>query len=319
MAGISHLSEDFMNSMCHKLPPPAICALFFERFVESIQPILPICHIPGLRGAYAEFWLNSPCHTATELLVLILSVLYTGGANSEPHLQLGYATALLELYDELMREFDISAYYFTRSTSSIQLLQGYVIMNTFQASQLAPFAAFSFLPLAIRSAQIMRFHTNPKVADENDHLKACNQLWWHLLYLDTESTICSGLQSIIRPNDYDIRLSSNPYSRKFPSTKTPPQASAPEASSPVMLAMQGHWEFAHKIHIWFERMPEQHELAQFSRNIQHLQEGVGTGRKAEWARMYLELQVDRAHCMLGLRFWQLEQFKGTTCDSEVVR
>ena len=87
----------------------------------------------------------------------------------------------------------------------------------------------------------------------------------------------------------------------------------------MTLAMQGQWELAHRMHIWFERMPDQHEILHFSRTIERLQDLLDKDEGSDWARIYLKLQVDRAYCMLGLRFWQLEQFKETACHSEVVK
>ena len=165
-----------MHSMCSKLPPPEICALSFESYVSSIHSIISICHAPSLRESYLDFWLNLSGYTSPELLVLILSALYTGGANNKSQLQLGHVLALLELYDELMRAFDINAYYFTQSPRSIQLLQGYVIMNTFRASQLAPFGAFSFLPFAIRSAQTLQLHRKSKVGNQIE-IEVGHRLW----------------------------------------------------------------------------------------------------------------------------------------------
>jgi len=188
-------------------------------------------------------------------------------------------------------------------------------MNTFRASQFAPFGAFSFLPFAIRSAQTLQLHTGRKVGDEGE-LAAGRRLWWHLLYLDVESTIGSGLQSIIRPNGYDIQL---PPALPIQPIISSEDSNSPQESSLVMVAMQGHWELAHRMHIWFERMPDQHEIVHFSRIIQRLQDILIKGEENEWAHIYLGLQVDRAYCMLGLRFWQLEQFKETTCHSDVVR
>jgi hypothetical protein len=242
-------------------------------------------------------------------------MLYTGGANNKSRLKLGHVSALLELYNELVRAFDISAYYFTQSPGSVQLLQGYVIMNTFRASQLAPFGAFSFLPFVIRSAQILQLHTSAKVGDQAE-LEAGHRLWWHLLYLDMESTIGSGLQSIIRPNSYDIQLLSVLPTQRIPSSE---DNTSLQASSPMMVAMQGHWELAHRMHIWFGKMPEHHEIVHFSRIIERLQSVLSKDEESEWARIYLKLQVDRAYCMLSLGSWQLEQFKETACHSEVVR
>jgi hypothetical protein len=305
---ISYLGEAFTGSLCRKIPPPDICNLFFEYYVRNIHPVVPVCHVPSLREIYSGIGPNLSSHASVELQVLILSVLYTGGASNETSGHDKHVSSLLELYDELMRVFDISAYYFTQSQSSFQLLQGYVIMNTFRASKFAPFAVFGFLPLAIRSAQSLRLHTKSQIEDPIE-LEIRRRLWWHLVYLDIESTVATGLQTIIHPNSYD-----NPMLSIVPLHTT-----LLDATPPIAVAMQGHWEWAHRMHIWFGKMPEQHEIVHFSRIIGNLRDLIGNSDEDEWARIYLNLQVDRAYCMLGLRFWQLGQFKGTSCHSEVVK
>ena len=87
----------------------------------------------------------------------------------------------------------------------------------------------------------------------------------------------------------------------------------------MMLAMKGHWLWAQRMQKWSQASPDQDEVIRFKRDTEHLLEVLGDAQEHEWSRVYLEMQIDRAYCMLGLRFWQLEQFKGTGCRSEVVR
>jgi hypothetical protein len=71
--------------------------------------------------------------------------------------------------------------------------------------------------------------------------------------------------------------------------------------------------------IWFEKMPTQEEVLQFKTIISNLLDLISSNEENIWAREYLLMQIDRAYCTLGLRFWQLEQYKGTSCTSEVVK
>jgi hypothetical protein len=91
--------------------------------------------------------------------------------------------------------------------------------------------------------------------------------------------------------------------------------------SPMMIAMQGHYQWAHKMQIWFENLPSKDEVSQFKTLISTLLDLVPDSKQVgnEWTRTYLKMQIDRAYCMLGLRFWQLDQYKGTECHSEVVQ
>jgi hypothetical protein len=189
------------------------------------------------------------------------------------------------------------------------LLQGVLIMNTFRAGHHAPFAAYGFLPTTIRFAQAMRLHIDCNTTPTQE---ARRRLWWHLVFLDVESTIASGLPAIINPGVHTVQLPSVfcDYSTTECESDTP---------SAMMIAMQGHWEWANRMQIWYGKKPEQHEIVHFSKIIERLFETIGEDKESQWASIYLKLLVDRAYCMLGLRFWQLDQFSGTGCNSEVVK
>jgi hypothetical protein len=270
-----------------------------------------------LQQEYAEFWKSLAPSTSLESLLQTLAVLYTGAANSIAAHDIAQSLSLFSLYEEVFRVIDFSAFYAT--SSSLQLLRGFVIVNSFRASQLAPFSAFGFLPQAIRFAQSLRLHVDQKKGTPNE-TEARRRLWWHLVFLDVESTIASGLHGIIRPDGQTTQLPSTygdhagldhgDFSRL---------SSTCQQVSPMMLAMQGHWLWAQRMQKWSEASPGQDEVMQFKRDIEDLLEVLGDNKEHEWPRLYLEMQIDRAYCMLGLRFWQLEQFRGTGCHSEVVR
>lgn len=307
---ISSLGDAFVSSIYTKLPPQDECQPLFESFILTIHPVIPICHIPKLRLAYAEFWGQLSPGTSAELMLLVLAILYTSSANTSSSLETSaQSSALYELYDELARALDLTSYYATHSPSSIMLLQGTLIMNTFRAGHLAPFTAFGFLPLAIRFAQSLRLHVDQNMGSDDDvDREVRRRLWWYLVFLDVESTIASGLPAII---------SSGSHTAKMPSMII---TWAENSRSPMMIAMQGLWEWSHRMQIWFERKPEQHDIVQFGRVIESLLKLVGEGyENEEWARVYLQMLVDRAYCMVGLRFWQLDLFNGMGCHSEVVR
>lgn len=252
-----------------------------------------------------------------ELLALILAVLYTGSTTAGPH-ALTQSWEILQLYDDILSEIDISVYHVRNVAASTQLLQGYAIMNTFKVSQRSPFAAFGFLPLAIRFAQSLRLYVEKKMENAID-VEVRRRIWWHLLYLDVEATISNGLPTIMRPTGYTTQLPSMVFDDAITELSSSPN---PKHFSPMMIAIQGHYQWAHRMQTWFERIPEQEEVLSFKSLIESLIQLIPSNQangEEEWARTYLMLQIDRAYCMFGLRFWRLEQFKGTSCDSEVVR
>ncbi|OKL59148.1 hypothetical protein UA08_05720 [Talaromyces atroroseus] len=308
---ISSLGDAVVSSVWTKLPSRDGCKSVFESFVLTIHPIIPVCHIPTLRKVYSKFWDDLSPNTSAELLLLVLAILYTNVANSSDSEASIQSSAIHELYDELAHALDLSSYYVTQSPSSIMLLQGFLIMNTFRAGHLAPFTAFGFLPITIRFAQSLRLHVDQNTESDVDR-DVQRRLWWHLVFLDVESTIASGLPAII---------SSVSFTTKIPSITWDDAAVGSEANnlSPMMIAMQGHWEWACRMQIWYERKPEQHEITYFGRVMENLLKMLGESGEDEWARVYLQMLIDRAYCMLGLRFWQLDLFKGMDCHSEIVR
>lgn len=314
---VSALEEWFTSVLRPQLPPREACQRFFENFLVGIHPVIPVCHVPTLRQEYLEIWTNLLPDTSVDSLIQFLAILYTGAANSASASDVAQSSSLHSLYEGALRAVNFDAYHVT--SSSIQLLQGFVIMSTFRASQLSPFSAFGFLPRAIRFAQSLRLHVDQRIGSPIG-LEVRRRLWWHLIFLDVESTIASGLQGIIRPDGYttglpsiicdDAILEDDGFSLL---------AGVSQPLSPMMVAMQGHWQWAQRMQIWFERMPDLDEVIQFSRLIRNLLGLVSDLEENEWPRTYLKLLIDRAYCMLGLRFWQLDQFKGTDCNSEVLR
>lgn len=245
------------------------------------------------------------------MLLLILAITYTGATASCRIEASALSTTLYELYNQLAHELDISSYYVTQSPSAIMLLQGVLIFNTVRASSLAPFRAYGFLPAAIRFAQSLELdvdHTRGNYVDQ----EAKRRLWWHLVYLDEESTIASGLPPIIALGSHTTRRPSMLWASTITAVRG-------DAASPMTIAMCGHWEWTHHMQVWLQRKPEQHEIVQFNQIIENLLNMIGAGRESEWAYTYLQMLIDRAYCMLGLRSWQLDLFKGIGCHCEVIK
>ena len=317
VVSVGALGDVFVNTLAARLPPQEACRPFFENFLRTIHPVIPVCHVPTLQQEYAEFWESLCPSTSVESLVQILGVLHTGAANSTSAEDIAQSLSLSYIYEEIFRVIDFSAFYAT--SSSLQLLRGFVIVNSFRASQLAPFSAFGFLPQAIRFAQSLRLHIDLKKGTANE-IEAQRRLWWHLVFLDVESTIASGLQGIIRPTGHTTHLPSTICGQAgLDHTNFLQPSSTCQQSSPMALAMQGQWLWAQTMQKWSEASPDQAQIVRFKKDIEALLQMLGGAEEDEWPRLYLEMQIDRAYCMLGLRFWQLEHFEGTSCQSEVVR
>jgi hypothetical protein len=312
---ISALGEDFYLTITTNVPDPKICDIAFESFLEGVHPIIPICDTSALKQNYLEFQRGILSSSSVESLALILSILVTGAANSNK-IEEEPSRRLLQLYERIFTTIDLASYQIKNTISSIQLLQAYMILNTFKASYLAPFMAYGFLPLAIRFAQSLRLHTEPR--EENTvESEVRRRIWWHLVFIDIESTIATGLPPILHRSSFTTQLPSL-FDDLVKSSSMMPEA-IPGQFSPMMIAIQGHFQWAQKMQVWFEKLPSQAEVTNFKAMIGSLVEMIPDSPSNEWPRTYLLMQIDRAYCMLGLRFWQLDQYKGTGCQSEVAR
>jgi hypothetical protein len=312
---ISFIGTDFYPRIRSNFPSQQSCQPFFDSFLSGIHPIIPVCYIPTLQQEYTIFWKTLCPSTSVEIFVLVLSVLFTGSANCSPR-DVEQSSIFVRLYNEILSQIDISTYQIKDSIGTRQIFQGYLIMNTFKANQLAPFASYGFLPQAIRLAQSLRYNVESKTAEPSE-LEVRRRIWWHLVYLDVESIIASGLTPIIRYNGYTIKMPSLTHDYKSPSDTS----STLESFSPMMVAVQGHYQWAHHMQKWFENLPTQDEVSHFKALMETMQALIPRNDTHEhvWAKTYLEMQIDRAYCMLGLRFWHLDRFTGTECSSEVVK
>ncbi|KAG0649374.1 Transcription factor yanR, partial [Hyphodiscus hymeniophilus] len=307
---VGALGDHFVNELTNHFPGREVCQQFYESFLLGIHPIIPVCHLPALNQQYDDFWNTKSPSYSVESLALVLAVLYTGAANAA-HVDNSNSSKILRLYEEIFCMVDFGSYQSRNVSASIQLLQGYIIMSTFKASQLAPFLAFGFLPQVIRFAQALRLHTEMNHGDEVD-LEVRRRIWWHLLSLDMESTIATGLPTIIHRSSYTTSLPALCQDDAIIATQP--------NLSPMTVAIHGHYQWAHRMQSWFATLPSRDEVSIFKTSIERIISLIPDNELPEndWARMYLKMQIDRAYCMLGLRFWQLDQYKETGCHSEVI-
>ena len=66
------------------------------------------------------------------------------------------------------------------------------------------------------------------------------RLWWHLISLNVESTIASGLQGLICPDGYIIGLTSAVYDEVILGDEASQPIDVPQTFSLMMVAMQSY-------------------------------------------------------------------------------
>ncbi|CZR62627.1 uncharacterized protein PAC_12524 [Phialocephala subalpina] len=323
---INSLGFSYFTLLANELPSAELCGTFFENFLRTVHPVVPVCHVPTLEREYANFWKNLSSNTSAELWLLVSAILYTGSHNLPYPDQT--SSKLLHLLGDVASHMELASYYICDQDSALQLLQAHLIMNTYRTNQLSPFAAFGFLPQAIRFGQQLRLHVehhtkrNEKISSNTscnfESAEAQRRIWYHLVFLDVESVIANGLPPIIRSDGYVTKLPSMAYDTSL-SLHSDEQQAGNVGS--MMIAMQGQYQWARHMQKWFESLPTPTEVTSFKTLIEHLLLLIPKDGSIEneWVRTYLRMQIDRAYCMLGLRFWQLDRFTGTGCQSEIVR
>jgi hypothetical protein len=269
-----------------------------------------ICHLDTLEKSYDAFWADLSPQSSVESTLLIVAVLYTGASNST--INISQSSTLNKLYEELLSTIEPATYHVNDKAAALQLLQAYLLVNTFQLSVEPRKSEQSFVAPALKLAQSLNMHLD-RPDQSSPEAQVYSRIWWHLVYIDVEVSIATGMQGLIKPNGCTTRLpslinESTPHSR----TQTP--------FSPIMVALQGQWQWAHSMQTWAHRLPNQDEVSHFISLIQNLLDLLPEGREEnEWPRSYLKLLIDRSYCMLGLKFWLSDQFQGNGCNSDIIR
>lgn len=280
-----------------------------ESYVLNCHWLVPVCDIPALKGIFELPWFQIVEQVTVETMVLICAVLYAASSTSPESSHTCHAPTFLSLFQDLTRQLEFCDYFI--ASPSIPLLQGYIIFHTFRACHLAPFAAFGFLPQAIRFAQMLGLHQDQEGLHRSER-ELRRRTWWHLVFLDVEASVSNGLQNIIRPCGHNLPLPVLiPEDLGFAETDQDRSAAA--------ISIQGHWLFAQEIHKWEKQQPSHDDILGFGNMVQSLISRIGgDSTMARWGRQFLQLQIHRAYCIAGLQFWKIGKFKRASCRNEVV-
>ncbi|KAF7857943.1 hypothetical protein EAF04_009300 [Stromatinia cepivora] len=304
------LGDDFISYFRTKVPAREVCDHFLDIFL-SIQSTVPICHIDTLIDDYTSFWTNISSDTSVESTLLMLAVLYCGAANST--INISQSMTLHDLYEQLLDIVALPTYQIHRRSSAIQLLQAYLLVNTFQARTLSSQFGYGFLPPAVRIAHSLYLHSEQPCHSFEVQKEVEKRIWWHLLFLDLQSTITTGARSIIPRNGYTTSIS-------LPIDKIVGHAPSQSSTLSMMIAFQGQCQWVHRMRNWIRKMPNQEDLILFVEMMENLrdllpEENAGNLRP----RAYLKLLIDNVYCLLGLNFCEARQLQDTRWRNNIVR
>jgi len=261
-----------LSDVFPSLPPQDEADRFFNLYLTSVHPIFPLLNIPIITASYTTLWTRDNIELSE--LLLLVSLLYSGHICTPG----SYHDSLAALYNLLLSRSSFE------TSPTLPLLQAYVIYNSSDVSEALPLTSFTFLPSAVRSAQAMGLHTEPPNPLLPQQQEMRRRLWWHLVYLDVEASIASGLPRLIHPEDYDT-----------------PHPSSSDLSPSMGLALSARWEWTERMQRWLRRPPGSSETEAFSSRCEQLA-GAAT---EPWARDYILLQPPRACCVLSHRIKSL--------------
>jgi len=302
------LDDETISAIACCIPPPRECDLLFQSFLSNINSLVPV-DINHILIQDVVVCRRTPFAVCTpHLLSLILAVLYSGAITSPAVLSFEQMNSIYNVYKKLLKAIDSSAA--SETASKLQLLQGYLIINTCRASRDDPLSGYEFLPHSIHVAQSL--HLNQELED-SVQTEIKRRVWWYLVYLDVESSMASGLPGMIHSDEYTTRMPSLTLDASLWNNEAVSGCSQHTPS--MQIAMHGRLLLAQKLQIWMKSMPCEGEIIEFTRSIESLLHLIPDTPATEWPRLYLSLQTDRARCVLQREF----SSSTSNCDDSLLR
>lgn len=192
-----------LAKLLQPLPPKPVCDRLFRAFMDYIHPLIPLMHIPSFESAYDEFWswrLTRPAqdisqsilHRNPSFLPLLISVLSAGSITIHEPWSDRVGQKLRGLIPEALRVIGFPYY------PSVYSLMAYILANSTMIREEDAFSSCSFVAVALRIAQSMGFHRDGTEFELDPiSTEERRRVWWHLMHLDTMTSIAQGLPGIM--------------------------------------------------------------------------------------------------------------------------
>jgi len=311
---LGKLAGDDLVPILQSLPSPEDCNRLYEAFKFRVHPVVPICHLPNLEQTMTEFWRDTTITTSADTLTLILSVVYCGlvSINDER-----YADLVRSIFNSYERLLHVLSFPNDISKATVPLLQSYLIVNTCRASQVEPLSSFGFMSSAVRVAQALKLNLERKSLSTVEK-EVQRRIWWHLVYMDVEAALVSGLPNLIHEDDYTTLMPCQLDDASISDTQNPVAGSLP-VTSPMMLAMHGRWHWALQMRTWRKRKPTREEFLEFEKTVNDLLSKVPPVDRDGWTHTYLQLHLSRAVCSAARGFFEGQSVNHINCDHKVLR
>lgn len=211
----SHISSVSLAKVLGSLPTKPVCDAIFRTFLVSVYPIHPLVDIPTFQSDCDAFWewaaagsLIPPAKLIEDpsFTCLLFAVLYSGASvtpistwqdSSSPLATIERKTTIEQL--SAACSGSLSACQHT-AHPTINTLVASILVNQFSNEE-TPLQRALFVSTAVRLAQSMGLHRLCEVPRAGSARDYRNRIWSHIIWLDVQSSIASGL-----PTCYHSRL-----------------------------------------------------------------------------------------------------------------
>lgn len=195
-----------LASALSELPPQDACDYYYEDFVDSVHPLIPLIHLPTFDAQYRRFWNWYKAWTPglapegvlaenPSFLPLLFTVLFTGSiARSRPDV-LANISSPLETQKKLYYLIPVAlAMVGFPHSPSLYSLMSFLLLNSMLIREEESLSSCSFVAVAFRVCQAMGLHKDgTDFGLDEIQIEERRRIWRHLMHLDVMTSIVSGL------------------------------------------------------------------------------------------------------------------------------
>ncbi|KAL2832614.1 hypothetical protein BDW59DRAFT_139481 [Aspergillus cavernicola] len=223
-----HIDFTILASVLKSMPIKPICDAFVESFVASVYAIYPLLDLPGFHAWYVDFW--KWCNETDSIggaipalllkdmtsICVLFAVLFTGASAAHkstwklPNLQFKSESRDTILNDLKASYLNLLAACEHLEHPTLNTITSSLLADTFMGRELDLLTNGLYVSSICRLAQNIGLHRGDRNTDMGHNESARHlhsRIWWHIIWLDVQSSIASGLPTTCRsklPNAVDI-------------------------------------------------------------------------------------------------------------------
>lgn len=220
-----HISAVSIARALFSLPAKPAADALVQSFFISVYPIHPLVDISTFQIEYEAFWawagagdLQPPARLVRDptFTCLFFAIFYAGASvissstwtdDSSALKDLDRETTINQLKTDCSNTLSACRY---SEHPTLNTLVGSILVHEFSKKGSLNEDAL-FITSAIRLAQIMGLHREIDVPDLAPTREQRRQIWWHIIWLDVQSSLASGLPTCLGTSALDgVRMISAP-------------------------------------------------------------------------------------------------------------